>query len=124
MNTRAAGARSEEAALVHLRNAGLALLARNYSCRYGELDLVMNDRGTVVFVEVRYRSGAGVRGGFGSGIDSVSASKRSRLVRAAQMFLADHPRLAQSACRFDVVALADGEAASAIDWRRNAFETG
>jgi putative endonuclease len=117
-NRRAAGARYEDIALAHLERAGLALVARNYNCRYGELDLVMRDDGVVVFVEVRYRSASG----FGDGVDSISAAKRSKLVRAASAFLAEHPRLAGAACRFDVLAIAGGDGAASIDWRRNAFE--
>ncbi|MEP7043673.1 MAG: YraN family protein [Dokdonella sp.] len=122
MNARSAGAGYEDVALAHLQKAGLALLARNFSCRYGEIDLVMSERDVIVFVEVRYRRGANVRGGYGDGIDSVGAAKRAKLVRAAEIFLARHVRLAQRTCRFDVLAIADGEAAPAIDWRRNAFD--
>ncbi|HEY6984808.1 MAG TPA: YraN family protein [Rhodanobacteraceae bacterium] len=114
---RAAGARYEDIALAHLERAGLVLIVRNFSCRYGEIDLVMRERDTVVFVEVRYRR----TGQFGDGVDSVSAGKRTRLVRAAGAFLAEHPRLAQAPCRFDVLAIA-GDARTPPDWRRNAFE--
>ena len=119
-NTRAAGARYEDVALAHLEGAGLVFIARNYNCRYGEIDLVMRERDTVVFVEVRYRR----PGGFGGGIDSVHAGKRSKLIRTAGAFLADHPRLADTACRFDVLAISDGADAAtpSLDWRRNAFE--
>jgi putative endonuclease len=119
-NTRAAGARYEDVALAHLEGAGLVLIARNYNCRYGEIDLVMRERDTVVFVEVRYRR----PGGFGGGIDSVHAGKRAKLIRAASAFLADHPRLADNACRFDVLAITDGAQTPtpSLDWRRNAFE--
>lgn len=117
-NRRADGARYEDIALAHLERAGLALVARNYTCRYGEIDLVMRDRDVVVFVEVRYRSA----GRFGDGVDSVGAAKRAKLVRAAGAFLADHPRLAAAACRFDVLAIGEGNGARSIDWRRNAFE--
>jgi len=117
-NRRADGARYEDIALAHLERAGLALIARNYQCRYGELDLVMRERDVVVFVEVRYRSASA----FGDGVDSVGAAKRAKLVRAAGAFLADHPRLAGAACRFDVLAIGDGPDAPSIDWRRNAFE--
>jgi putative endonuclease len=116
--TRDAGAHYENAALAHLEHAGLALVARNYHCRYGEIDLVMRERDVVVFVEVRYRRSRG----FGGGLDSVDAGKRARLVRAARAFLADHPRLADSACRFDVLAIGGTPDALAFDWRRNAFE--
>jgi len=119
--TREAGARYEELADAYLRRAGLAPVARNFNCRHGELDLVMRDRDVVVFVEVRYRRKGGA-GRFGDGIDSVGPSKRARLVRAAAMFLAQHPRLAGCACRFDVVAVAGDAAAPQLQWLPNAFE--
>jgi putative endonuclease len=122
LDTRVAGARYEDIALAHLERAGLALVARNFNCRHGELDLVMNDRGTLVFVEVRYRRGSGARTNFGDGIDSVSAAKRAKLVRAASMFLASQPRLAQRTCRFDVIAIAGDETTPSLDWCKNAFE--
>lgn len=121
---RAAGARWEAFALTHLRQAGLVEIARNFSCRHGELDLVMRDGDVVVFVEVRYRR-KGIAGRFGDGVDSVGSSKRAKLARAAGAFLAAHPRLAQCACRFDVIAIGAGEGgqAATLEWIRNAFET-
>ena len=116
-STRDAGAHYERAALAHLEHAGLSLVARNYHCRFGEIDLVMRDRGAIVFVEVRYRRSRG----YGGGIDSVDASKQAKLVRAAAAFLADHPRLADATCRFDVLAIG-GTPDAPFDWRRNAFE--
>ena len=118
-SARDTGARYEDVALAHLERAGLALVARNYSCRYGEIDLVMRERDVLVFVEVRFRR----VGRFGDGVDSVGAGKRARLVRAARAFLAEHPRFAQAACRFDVLAIAD-DAQAPPDWRRNAFDAG
>lgn len=120
--TQVAGAHYEDVALAHLQRAGLELIERNFSCRYGELDLVMREGEVVVFVEVRYRRGGGARGGYGGGVDSVGAAKRAKLVRAAGVYLAQRPRLAGRACRFDVLALADGADEAGIDWRRNAFE--
>jgi putative endonuclease len=117
-NRRADGARYENLALAHLERAGLALIERNYTCRYGEIDLVMRERDVVVFVEVRYRR----PGRFGDGIDSVGAAKRAKLVRTAAAFLADHPRLAGAACRFDVLAIGGSAQSPTVDWRRNAFE--
>ncbi len=117
-NTRSSGARYEAIALDHLQEAGLELIARNYHCRYGEIDLVMRERDIVVFVEVRFRRA----GRFGDGIDSVTAGKRAKLVRAASTFLAEHPRLADATCRFDVLAISDDSCAPLPDWRRNAFQ--
>jgi putative endonuclease len=118
ISARAAGARFEDLALAHLERHGLVLVERNYRCRYGEIDLVMRERDMLVFVEVRYRRSDG----FGDGVDSVGAAKRIRLVRAASAYLAAHPRLAGTACRFDVVALAGTPDALVVDWQRNAFD--
>lgn len=122
INQRLAGSRYEDIALAHLERSGLVLIERNFNCRYGEIDLVMRVDDTVVFVEVRYRRGSGGSANFGDGIDSVSAAKRAKLVRAAAVFLAAHPRLAHRACRFDVLAIAGDESAPTLDWRPNAFE--
>lgn len=114
---RARGDAVEAAALAFLQTRGLRLLARNAYSRGGELDLVMDDAGSVVFVEVRYRATAG----FGGGAASVDAGKRRRLVQAAQAFLVRHPQHAQAPCRFDVVAASGDPAAPALDWLRDAF---
>lgn len=116
---RSTGARYEDIALAHAERNGLRLVARNFNCRYGELDLVMRDGDVLAFIEVRYRRGHG----YGGAVASVGAAKRARLVAAAQMFLQAHPAWARHACRFDVVAI-EGEAAHpTIEWLRDAFRT-
>jgi putative endonuclease len=102
----------ETRALEYLLGRRMRLVARNVSCRGGEIDLVMRDRdGALVFVEVRARAD----GRFGGAAASIGWSKRRRIVRAAQMFLSK--RRDASACRFDVVAF-DGER---LVWLRDAF---
>lgn len=117
---RATGDVFELRACAELERAGLKLLARNYTTRYGELDLVMLDHHDIVFVEVRYRKSAS----HGDASASVTPGKQSRLIRAAEQWLACHPQHAQRACRFDVVSY-DG-LANAIrrEWLRGAFEAG
>lgn len=114
---RARGDAVEAAALRFLEARGLRLLARNAHSRGGEVDLVMDDVGTVVFVEVRYRAATA----FGGGVASVDAGKQRRLVHAAHTFLARHPQHANAPCRFDVVAAAGDPAAPELDWLRDAF---
>ena len=115
---RARGDAAEAAALAMLQAHGLSLLARNAASRGGELDLVMRDGATVVFVEVRYRATRR----FGGGAASVDAGKRRRLVHAARAFLAGHPQMADAPCRFDVVD-ADGDPdAPTLTWLRAAFD--
>ena len=114
---RARGDAVEAAARRFLETRGLRLLARNAHSRGGEVDLVMDDAGTVVFVEVRYRADAA----FGGGAASVDARKRRKLVRAAQVWLLRHPRHANAPCRFDVMAASGDPATPAFDWLRDAF---
>ncbi|HEX4853498.1 YraN family protein [Arenimonas sp.] len=113
----ALGAAAEAAALRHLEAAGLQLLARNARFKVGELDLVMRDGETIVFVEVRLRR----NGRYGDGFASVDRRKRQRMVRAALAWLAARPALALTPCRLDVVSAGDGPDQLALDWQRGAF---
>lgn len=106
------GDAAEDAALAHLRRHGLELVERNFRCKGGEIDLVMRDGDTLVFVEVRARAG----GSHGGAAASVTPAKQRRLIVAAQTFLQRHAM--PPACRFDVVGI-DGER---LDWLRNAIE--
>jgi putative endonuclease len=108
------GRSAESRAERHLKAQGLTLVARNWRCRFGEIDLVMRDGGTLVFVEVRLRS----HSGYGGAAASVTASKQRKLLAAAKLYLASLPTLPP--CRFDVVALADDHAEP--DWIRSAFD--
>jgi len=113
--TKAAGDAAEDRALAHLRDAGLRLVARNYRTPGrggGEIDLVMRDGATLVFVEVRRRG----RADFGGAAASIGSAKRRRLVFAARLFLLRYP--APPPCRFDVVAVQEGR----LQWLRAAFD--
>lgn len=107
------GARAEDLCAELLRKAGLRVLARNWRCRHGEIDLVAEDGGTLVFAEVRYRSDAR----FGGAAESVTAAKQARLIASARLYLMRRP---EADCRFDVLLL-DALEADRIRWIRNAF---
>ena len=107
------GADKERLAEAYLRRQGLRLVARNYRCRRGEIDLVMRDGGELVFVEVRYRASSR----FGGAAGSVDVFKQRRLIAAAGHYLGANP--SPLPCRFDVVAISG---ADRIDWIKNAFE--
>jgi putative endonuclease len=109
------GARGEDAALTYLKTHGLKLIARNYRCRMGEIDLVMLDRKTLVLVEVRYRSSDA----YGGAAASVTWHKQRRLVNAARHLLLSRSDLQRYPARFDVIAVSPGPR---IEWLRNAFE--
>ncbi len=116
-DARGRGAAVEAAARAELVRSGLREVASNAGSRVGEIDLVMLDGETLVFVEVRYRRTAG----FGGGAASVDVHKRRKLVRAAQLFLQQHPRHASRACRFDVVDASGDPTAPRLAWLRDAF---
>jgi putative endonuclease len=108
----AIGAAAEDAALDYLSRRGLSLVERNFRCRGGEIDLVMREAATLVFVEVRRRASSR----FGGAAASVDAGKRARIAIAAQTYLQRYRM--PPACRIDVVAI-DGDA---VSWIRNAIE--
>ena len=113
------GKDAEQQALEHLQRQGLRLLAQNWLCKRGELDLVMLDGDTVVFVEVRYRKHAQ----WGGALASIDGRKRQKLILAAQFFLQKEHRWANSPCRFDVVAIESSPHGTAgLNWLRNAFD--
>jgi putative endonuclease len=109
----AIGDAGEDAALSYLSERGLKLVERNFRCKGGEIDLIMQDRDVLVFVEVRARANT-THGGAAA---SITARKQARLILAAQVFL--QGRREPPPCRFDVVAIDGGE----IAWLKNAIET-
>ena len=118
ISTRARGQLAEDRALVYLQQQGLSLVMRNYACRFGEIDLVMQEQQVLVFVEVRSRR----RPGFGGAAASVNQAKQQRLWRTAEHYLMLRSRPARPepsgvppACRFDVVAI-EGES---LSWLRD-----
>jgi putative endonuclease len=105
---------AEKIAAEFLSRAGFKILHANYTCKGGELDLVADDDGTVVFVEVRARSSSD----HGAPEETIGALKRRRLVHAATHYLTAQ-KLDDRPCRFDVVAIDDER----ITHLRDAFTT-
>jgi len=114
----ATGKQAETEACKYLQRQGLTLVERNYLCKRGEIDLIMHDGQSTVFVEVRYRR----NDRFGSSAESVDARKQAKLLATAQHYLQQHPRAAQQACRFDVVALTTHNTQQKINWIVDAFQ--
>jgi putative endonuclease len=106
------GQAGEDAALAHLQGHGLHLKERNFLCKGGEIDLVMTERDTLVFVEVRKRAVSQ----FGDAAASITANKQRRLIIAAQVYLKRYKM--PPACRFDVIAIDGNE----LSWLKNAIE--
>jgi len=108
-----------QAALWLEQHQGVTLLARNFRCRAGEIDIVARDDRHLVFLEVRARSNPR----YASAAASVDWRKQQRLRRAAQFYLQRHPRLAHLPCRFDVIAFQPRQSGAGQEllWIRGAF---
>lgn len=96
------GRSGEEKAAKYLQKKGYAILERNYRCRFGEIDIIAADKNTLVFVEVKARSGSK----YGMGYESVRPDKQAKLTKTAQHYMAEK---GESLARFDVISIDDGE---------------
>lgn len=116
--TKQTGDSAERVAEHFLTGKGLMVVARNYRCRFGEIDLIMRQHDTLVFVEVRLRRR---RNGndFGGPAASITPAKQSRVIAAAHHYLAGMKELPP--CRFDAVLL-NGLNVDDVEWLPNAFE--
>ena len=99
MNER--GKKGEFLAARYLEEKGYTVIARNYHSRYGEIDLIAKDEDTLVFVEVKYRSGAS----FGDPSEAVTAKKQERIRKTARYYLCARQLSEDTPCRFDVAAV-------------------
>jgi putative endonuclease len=116
------GAHAEQWAQQYLETQGLAIVANNYRSPRGEIDLIMREENTLIFVEVRLRSNKQ----FGSAADSIDARKQQHLIHAAQHYLQSKKLWDQVPCRFDAICLIkdpDNGNKYQVEWLRNAFST-
>lgn len=109
-----AGVLAEQLAAQYLQQQGLKLLQTNYSCRFGEIDLILQDGETIIFTEVRLRSSQV----FGGAAASIDARKQAKLVRTAQHYLSQLKRIPP--CRFDAILMQSTNSEN-IEWVKNAF---
>ncbi|RBW44574.1 YraN family protein [Psychromonas sp. B3M02] len=111
-NTR--GVQAERQALDFLQKQGLQLICQNFYCRFGEIDLIMSDQETLVFIEVRYRKNQD----FGGATASITAQKQRKLIKTAKHYLSQLDQ--EPYCRFDVIAIS--ESATQPQWIQDAFQ--
>ncbi|MDB2384631.1 YraN family protein [Endozoicomonas sp.] len=115
----AKGASAEKSALRHLKKHGLKQVDSNFAAPCGELDLIMLDTETLVFIEVRFRS----KSRFGSTLESITSGKLKKIKKTAQLFLQYHPKHNHRQCRFDVVTVTydDANKQNRLEWIKGAF---
>ena len=109
------GQHYEQLAAGYLQQQGLRLISSNFKCKAGEIDLIMRDGDTLVFVEVKYRASAA----FGGAMAAVTYSKQQKLLRASRWYLQQH-RLSDQPCRLDVLAI-EGQPPFQYHWVKNAI---
>jgi putative endonuclease len=109
---------AESVARDFLEAEGLEPVCENYRWCRGEIDLIMRDGETVVFVEVRYRKADR----FGSGAETVTLVKQHRVIATARHYLQHTADMESHPCRFDVVAISNGARTPKVEWIRDAFE--
>ncbi len=107
------GEQSEQLACDYLLQQGLQIKDRNFRCKYGELDIIMQESNTLVIVEVRFRKSDK----YGGALESITRKKQSRIIAATQYYLMKNKL--RNTIRFDVIALSTD---TDINWIKNAFQ--
>lgn len=113
------GLQAEHRALRYLKRQGLKLLTKNFACKAGEIDLIMLNGDTLVFIEVRYRSSVS----FGSVASTITRHKQGKIRRTAEIFRLKNPKHRFRTCRFDTVAIYDNDSdpQNSLEWIKSAF---
>jgi putative endonuclease len=126
INTKKLGTQIEDLVCNYLQQQKLKLITRNYRCRLGEIDLIMHDQSTLVFIEVRYRQ----HRNFGSSLESVNLIKQNKIIKTAEYYLLSQRLSEKIACRFDVVGVTPATQKldniskldlAHVEWIKNAF---
>ena len=108
------GVKYEQHALAFLKQQGLLLICQNFYCRFGEIDLIMSDQETLVFIEVRYRKNQD----YGGAEASITRQKQRKIIKTAKHYLSQLE--SEPYCRFDVVAISENK--EQPQWIQDAFQ--
>ena len=117
-STKSIGDRFEKVAANYLKDQGVTLISKNFTAKYGEIDLIGLERDILVFFEVRARSSTN----HGRPEETVTAQKQQRIRRTADKFLQTNTKYRNTLCRFDVISIVYSDTQHSIDWITNAFQ--
>ncbi len=109
---------AEQYALRHLQKNGLHLLAQNYRCKSGEIDLIMMENETIVFIEVKYRR----NNYFIDPVETIDKNKCNKIIKSSHQYLQEFDNRQQSLCRFDAVLVSGIQNNPSLEWIKNAFQ--
>lgn len=111
------GQKAEALALDFLQNQGFKLVAKNWHCSYGEIDLIMLRYEQLRFIEVRFRK----KTNWGLSQETVTHAKQQKLIKTAMVFLQKNSQYAMKQCQFDIIAINGDLNTANITWLANAF---
>ncbi|MFK0572893.1 YraN family protein [Endozoicomonas sp.] len=113
------GVQAEKRALLFLKQQGLTLLHTNFACKTGEVDLIMLDQSTLVFIEVRFRN----RSKYGNAASSINGHKQKKIRNTAAVYLQNHRQHNHRICRFDAISIDnhDANGQNSLEWIKSAF---
>ncbi len=118
-NKREFGESLEKLAAQQLVQQGVKIVAENYLCKMGEIDIIARDNQDLVFIEVRYRKSDA----YGGSLASVDKKKQQRVILAASHYLQKHKLTNKIACRFDVIAITGSLNQLRYNWIKGAFSS-
>lgn len=116
--TRNKGRDAEDACCDYLIKQGLSLIEKNFHCRHGEIDLIMKDGKSIIFIEVRYRK----NNHYGGALESITPAKQKKVKTTAETYI--QVKSISNAVRIDVVAMSQNRqepTSYSFDWIKNAF---
>jgi putative endonuclease len=111
------GSHFEKIARTYLTRKGFRKFRHNFRSRFGEIDLIAEDKGTLVFIEVRYRQDLS----HGSPLATVNKGKQEKIIMTARYFLQKNGLTNRMPCRFDVIGITGPSDKIQIHWIKNAF---
>ena len=119
LNKQKLGSLAEDLALNYLINKGYKPLAKNFFCKYGEIDLIMQKNNIIVFIEVRCKTANSLY----TPLESITKAKTIKIKKTADAFLAKNNKLSESLCRFDIISISHNgnKDEFSIDWITDAF---
>ncbi len=117
LNKRTFGEKFETFAATKVVDNGCIIVEKNFNCKLGEIDLILMDKGVLVFVEVRYRK----QNSYGGAGASVDLKKQKKIIKAAQFYLQRNNISEKYVCRFDVFAIQGNPEKLEYNWIKNAF---
>jgi len=115
---KALGSKGEDLAVQYLKKKGFKVIERNYHCPAGEIDLIVREKNTLVFVEIKTRSSSD----YGLPQDAVDRFKQKKMIEVARTYLAEHHLTEDIPARFDVVAIHLTPTGPDIELIKDAFQ--